>query len=412
MYYERTICAPLLEALTDTPVVLLNGARQTGKSTLVQRLGKDTHRARYLTFDDSGVLSAAKDDPVGFIRGFDEPVILDEVQRVPELFPVIKAEVDKERQAGQFLLTGSADVMLLPKLSESLAGRMEIHTLWPLSQGEIAGEKESFVDAILGDSLSLPSVPVEERDQILDLIITGGYPEILERKTESRRRAWFDAYITTILQRDVRDIANIEDLAVLPRLLSLLAARTTALVNYAEISRSTGIAQSTLKRYMALLEMAFLVQPVRAWSGNLSQRLIKAPKLFLNDTGLLVHMLGYSKEGFLSDPNKLGPVLENFVVSELRKQITWSHTRPGLFHFRTSSGREVDILLEDRTDRCTGIEVKSSATVNSGDFSGLRFLKQTIGPAFNRGIVLYPGRESIPFGENLLALPLSALWKI
>jgi predicted AAA+ superfamily ATPase len=412
MYYERHITGSLLEALTDTPVVLLNGPRQAGKSTLVQHIANNSHPASYLTFDDLGVLSAAKGDPAGFIQSFDVPVILDEIQKAPELFSVIKAEVDRKRRAGRFLLTGSADVMLLPGVSESLAGRMEIHTLYSLSQGEIEGIQETFVDTALGDSFILPSDAAEERDQILDRIVAGGYPEILERKTESRRRAWFNAYITTILQRDVRDISHIEDLMVMPRLMSLLAARTASLVNYAEISRSSGIAQSTLKRYMALLELAFLVQPVKPWSRNLSHRLVKAPRIFFNDSGLLVHLLGLTKQGLINMPDKLGAVLENFVVGELRKQITWSKERPGLFHFRTASGHEVDIILEDRTGMCTGIEVKASATVSSGDFNGLRFLQQSLGSNFRRGILLYPGCESIPFGENLAALPLSALWRI
>ncbi len=399
-----------MESLGDTPVVLLNGARQTGKSTLVHQLARQKHPARYLTFDDPGAFSAAKNDPPGFIAGFDEPVILDEVQRVPELFPAIKIEVDRNRRPGRFLLTGSADVMLLPQLSESLTGRVEIHTLWPLSPGEINSSTGNFIDMTFADRFKLPPSQELAKDEAIALVSRGGYPEVLGRRAPHRHRAWFDAYITTILQRDVRDIANIEDLTALPRLLALLSARTASLVNYAEISRSTGIPQSTLKRYLALLEMTFLYQPLPAWNRNLSQRIVKSPKIILTDTGLLVHLLGFSEGKFFNDPDRFGPLFENYIVMELRKQSTWSQTRPRIFHFRTAKGREVDILLEDQTGKVVGVEVKASAKVDVGDFRGLKFLADTLGPAFRRGIVLYLGQEAIPFGQDLLALPISALW--
>jgi predicted AAA+ superfamily ATPase len=407
----RNITANLLAALADSPVVLLNGARQTGKSTLVKTIAAKEHPARYLTLDDVSVLSAIRHDPQGFLAGLDGPVIVDEVQRAPELFVSIKAEVDRNRQPGRYLLTGSANVLLLPKLSESLAGRMEILSLWPLSQGELEGVREGFVDALFADKLPSIQPSAEDRAALLERIIRGGYPEVVSRANEARRRAWFGSYLTTILQRDVRDLANIEGLTDLPRLLSLLATRSAGLINFAELSRTSTIAQSTLKRYMGLLETTFLVQHLPAWSGNLGKRLVKAAKLTLNDTGLMAHLLGTTGERMVSE-GLIGPLLENFVAMELRKQITWSELQPQMFHWRTQTGQEVDILLEDARGRIVGIEVKASATVGSQDFKGLKALAEAIGDRFLRGIVLHTGRESIPFGSSLYAMPVDALWRV
>lgn len=406
---RRNITSNLLDALADTPVVLLNGARQTGKSTLVKAVVSDKLPARYVTLDDVSVLAAARHDAAGFLAGIDGPVVIDEIQRAPELFIAIKSEVDRNRQPGRFILTGSANVLLLPNLSESLAGRMEILTLWPFSQGELIGVKETFVDILFKKKLPGLSLKKEERSNILDRIIAGGYPEAVSRTSPTRRKAWFDSYITTILQRDVRDIANIEGLTSMPRLLSLIAARTPALLNFAELSRSLAIPQSTLKRYMMLLEATFLINNLPAWSGNLGKRLVKAPKLTMCDTGLMAHLLGANRERIITG-GQIGPLLENFVIMELQKQITWSETRPKMFHFRTQAGQEVDIVLEDNAGRVVGIEIKASTTVSAQDFKGLKTLAEETGSNFVRGIVLYTGDQNISFGANLHALPVNLLW--
>lgn len=408
--YRRNLVPRVREALQDTPVVLLNGARQTGKSTLVRSGMLGTGDARYLTLDEAGVLAAAEADPAGFLAGLAGPVILDEVQRSPGLFPAIKAEVDRDRRPGRFLLTGSANVLLLPRLSESLAGRVEILTLWPLSQGEIEGVEEGFVDAVFSADqlpfLEEPDVPLG----LYDRLLSGGYPEALGRRSEARRRAWFGSYVTTILQRDVRDLSNIEGLTELPRLLSLLAARSASLVNYAELSRSASMPQSTLKRYVPLLETTFLIRTLPAWSSNLGKRLVRSPKLLLCDTGLISNLQGLNAERLESDPVLVGPLLENFVAMELQKQSAWSATQPRIFHFRTQTGQEVDMILEDAAGRIVGVEVKASATVGARDFRGLRALAEASGDRFRRGVVLYTGRTAVPFGENLHALPVSSLW--
>lgn len=402
----------MLAALKDTPVVLLVGARQTGKSTLVQELATTVHPARYLTLDDAGVLAAARSDPAGFLAGLTGSVVLDEVQRAPELFLALKLAVDRNRRSGRFLLTGSANVLLLPRLAETLVGRMEVLTLWPLSQGEIEGRKESFLDAIFSASFSPMTGAVDAWEAILDRLLRGGYPEVLSRETEERRTAWFGSYVTTLLQRDVRDLSNIEGLTTVPRLLSLLAARATALLNISELSRSLAMPQSTLKRYLTLLEMTFLLQPLPPWSSNMGKRLVKTPKLMLNDTGLLASLSALHRERLLTDRSLAGALLENFVVMELRKQLTWSRVNAQLFHFRTQTGQEVDVVLEDGAGRLVGVEVKASATIGPPDFKGLRTLAELADQRFHRGIVFYTGSEPLAFGPQLHALPIQALWQL
>lgn len=409
---QRHLTRAILGSLTDSPVVFLQGARQVGKSTLVQNLAEQGHVARYLTLDDAVTLSAAHTDPQGFVAGLDGPVIIDEVQRAPGLALAIKAAVDVDRTPGRFLLTGSASVLVLPKIAESLAGRIEIHTLWPLSQGEIAGDDEHFIDAVFRPDFSPAEVPAEGWAAITKRLATGGYPEMLNRKAADRRRAWFGSYINAILQRDVRDISNIRDLTELPRLLALVASRAASLLDYADLSRSLSMPQTTLKRYMGLLEATFLIQTLPSWFTNIGKRLVKSPKLLLNDTGLLLHLLGADADRLRINPTLGGGVLENFVALELLKQRGWSTVQPNLFHFRTHNGDEVDLVLEDAAGRIVGIEVKASATVDGSHFKGLKVLAEAAGSRFVRGIMLYTGATAVPFAKNLHALPLPNLWSV
>lgn len=405
---SRNLTPRLLEALSDRPVVVLNGARQTGKSTLVASLG-DRHPARYLTLDDTSVAAAIAGDPAGFLAGLDGPVILDEIQRAPDLFLPLKAAVDRDRRPGRFLLTGSANVLLLPRLSESLAGRMEILTLWPLSQGEIHGRRDGFLDFLFAPGAKLPDASGIERQDLLARVATGGFPEVVEMRP-TRRFTWFRSYLTAILGRDVRDLANIEGLSLLPDLLSLLAARSASLLNFAELSRSSGLAMTTLKRYFTLLEALFLVQTVPAWSNNLSKRLVKSPKLYLNDTGLLAYLLGVTDGRLQEEPRILGPVLENFVALELCKQVSWSERPPTLYHYRTQAGSEVDFLLEGSDGRIAAVEVKAASAVTARDVQPMRELAADLGDRFVRGVVIYAGTTAVPFGPRIHALPIDSLW--
>jgi uncharacterized protein len=406
---RRNIEVKLQRALTDTPVVLLNGPRQSGKTTLVREIAAEQGSTRYATFDDAATVSAARTDPVEFLEGLGDRVVLDEVQRVPELFPAVKVAVDRQRRAGRFLLTGSADVLSMPAISESLAGRMEPLTLWPFSQGEILGGRESFIDAMFAQRPRRPLDGDSDRKDLIAKALRGGYPPAY-RRSEARRRDWFAAYVTTILQRDVRDIADIERLSSLPRLLSLIGARTASLLNVAELSRSSGIPNSTLQRYLALLEHTFMVKLVPAWSSNRSKRLVKTPKVMVPDSGLAAHLAGVTSARIAAEPDLAGPALENFVATEISKQSGWSSVRVELFHFRTHGGREVDLVLEADDGRIVGIEVNARSTVDARDFGGLNALRETAGERFHRGVVLYSGPEVLSFGPQLQALPMRSLW--
>ncbi len=410
--FDRHLATALEASLSDTPVVLVVGPRQAGKTTLC-RLVAERRRARVLSFDDAVTLAAASGDPAGFIGALDGPVVLDEIQKAPTLLPAIKLAVDRRREPGRFLLTGSADVLALPRVSESLAGRMEVLTLWPLSQGELAGRRDGCIDALFATTMPTPDLGAagEPRADVVERALRGGFPEAVARRDPERRRTWFRSYVTTILERDVRDLAQIEGLTDLPCLLNLLAARSASLLNIAELSRSIGLPHTTLTRYLALLERAFLVRRIPAWAGNRARRAVKTPRVWIPDTGLLGHMAGLTTARVAEEPTTVGPLLETFVASELTKQLGWSRTRAELFHFRTHAGREVDLVLEADDGRLAGIEVKAAATIGSADFKGLEALREVAGKRFHRGVVLYTGRETLPFGADLWALPMSALWQ-
>jgi predicted AAA+ superfamily ATPase len=403
--YPRAIHQAALDALSDAPVVLINGARQVGKSTLARNLRAD---ARYLTLDDPAVLAAAQADPFGFIAGLKGPVCLDEIQRAPGIFLAIKAEVDRNRTAGRFLLTGSANVLLLPQIADSLAGRMEVLELWPLSQCEIAGRPFSLIDRLFEGEFA--DRYAFDRSDFIARLIAGGYPEALTRSSGRRREAWFDSYLSTILLRDVRDLAQIEGLTELPRLMQRLAARSGGLLNAADLSRGSGIPQTTLKRYLALLETLFLIRLVPAWSSNLGKRLQKSPKLFLSDHGLMAHLQGLDAGALTGAHGLPGDLVEAFMHAELAKHQTWAECRTTLMHYRTSTGVEVDFVLENRRSELVGIEVKAAATISAKDFSGLRHLRATVPEQFRRGVLFYTGEQVVPFDEQLVALPVSMLW--
>lgn len=414
--YQRNIEPRILEALADTPAVFLNGARQTGKSTVATALcGPSGPLEAYLTFDDAAVLAAACADPAGFLAGLPDRVALDEVQRAPGLFPVLKAAIDRDRRPGRFLLTGSADVMLLPGIAEYLAGRMEVLTLWPLSQGEIREVREDFVSALFRVAPFLPRATPGSagatRKEIVAAIVRGGYPEAISRSTERRRSAWFGSYVTTVLQRDVRDLADVSGLTALPHLLRLLAARSGTLFNQAEISRASALPYTTLRRYLSLLETTFLVGVTPPWNPNLGKRLVKSPRVVMHDTGLASSLLGLDEPRLLHEPLLLGPLLETFVAGEIRRQLGWSDTRAELRHFRTQEGTEVDLVVETPDGRIAGIEIKAAGSVGANDFRGLRYLERAVGSRFAQGVVLYLGESAVAFGERLAAVPVSALWK-
>jgi uncharacterized protein len=406
--HTRHILPLLNDALADTPVVLLNGPRQSGKSTLAQSLEADGRR--YLTLDDRAVLQAARENPDGFVAGLIGDVVLDEVQRAPDLFLSIKAAVDRARRPGRFVLTGSANVLLLPRIADSLAGRMEILPLWPLSCAELADVPQlNRAQWLFNGDWSALRVPPCERAELIAALIGGGFPEV-QGRSAARRAGWFDSYLQAIMGRDVHDLANLEQLLQLPNLLQLLATRSATLLNFAELSRSSTMAQTTLKRYLALLETLFMVVRLPAWERNPGKRMTKAPKVFLTDCGMLAHLLSYSEKGLDNLPGLPGGLVESFVLAELLKHLSFTSERLTLWHYRTQSNIEVDFVLENRQGQLTGIEVKASGSVDYAAFKGLRHLQETEPDKFVRGIVLYAGREVVPFGEKLFAVPLSVWW--
>ena len=337
--------------------------------------------------------------------------VIDEVQRAPELFPAIKIDVDKNRTPGRLLLTGSANVFLLPRLSESLAGRMEILSLFPLSQDEISGGGHSaFVETALGTAVWRSRKTSVDRVEVCQRIIAGGYPEALGRKSAERRSAWYRSYLSSLIQRDVRDLSGIDGLTDLPRLIGLIAARSSALMNMSELSRSTTIANTTLRRYLGILEAIFLLQPLAAWSTNTGKRYVKSPKIHLVDTGLAAYLRGDTDPEALAQSGNIGPLLESFVVQEVRKQLTWSKTPATPLHYRSAAGREVDLVLELPGGSVTGIEIKATAKVDKRDFAGLESLAEDAGKKFIRGVLLYFGDQVLSFGDKLTAVPINELW--
>jgi hypothetical protein len=402
---RRHIEAALKRSLADNPVVLLTGARQVGKSTLAETLVPDE---RYLTLDDTTVLAAAQADPTAFIGRHAELVVIDEVQRAPDLFLAIKASVDRVRRPGRFLLTGSTKVRFVPNVADALVGRMEILTLWPLSQGEIAERREGFLDAVQRERLpgSPRAITMEE---LAERVVRGGYPGVYTW-SERRRAAWLRSYVTAVLERDVRELTTVEAIAALPRLVTLLATRAATLVNLADVSRSAGIAHTTLQRHMALLERTFLIHQVPGWGTKLGARVLKSGKLLFADTGLATALL-HMTAARLPHESICGPMLENFVMMELRKQASWRDDQPQLYHFRTPKGLEVDVLLELEGGEVIGIEITRSQTVTGGDFRGLHELARIAGRRFRLGVILYLGRRVLPFAKNLYAVPMAALWE-
>ena len=406
LVYPRFSTDSLLEALSDTPVVLIHGARQCGKTTLAQLIG-DKLGYHYISFDDDNQRQAAVTDPVGFIQNLPEKTILDEIQRTPELFTSIKASVDQNRKPGRFILTGSANVLLLPKLADSLAGRMEIIHLRPLAQCEVSQQKPQFFHQLFSAKFSAATT-ARLGQSLAELICQGGYPAALTRNSAKRRGNWYRNYITTIIQRDVQDIANIRNLDILPRLLTLTAGQTARLFNAADLASPFAISRPTIREYLTLLEQVFLIEQLQPWHSNRLSRLIKTPKIHLADTGLACALLGLTSHTLWQDKALLGQLLETFVYQELRKQAAWHDANIDFHHFRNKDKVEVDIIIE-QGQQIAGIEVKAAATVTANDFKGLKKLQTSCGKQFTAGVVLYDGEVVLPFGELLFAVPISSL---
>lgn len=397
----------LKAALADSPVVLVHGPRQCGKTTLA-RLAGERKGYSYVSFDDPGVRDAAAADPIGFVDELPQRVILDELQHAPRLFSAIKSAVDRRRTPGRFILTGSANVLLVPALSDSLAGRMEILRLHPFAQSEIERRESRFLDRLFGDGFPFRQVERLGAD-LARRVVTGGYPPAVSRAS-ARRGAWYRSYIESIVQRDVRDLTRIASLEALPRLLQTAAAQTACLFNASTLAAPFQLSLPTIRDYLVLLEHVFLLERVAPWHTNQLSRLVKTPKLHLGDSGLAAELLGVDERSF-GDRTLLGQLLETFVYQELRRMASGRDDAPRFFHFRDRDGVEVDLVIELGARAVAAVEVKTGATVTESDFRGIRKLAQAAGRRFVRGIVLHDGNTVLPFGQRLQAVPIRMLWE-
>lgn len=406
--FRRLLEPRILEAMADTPVVLIAGPRQSGKTTLATHM--DREKTTYINLDNELTLLAAREDPVGFIRTIN-CAIIDEIQRAPQLLLAIKMAVDQDRQPGRFLLTGSANLMTLPTVADSLAGRMETLTLLPLSQSEIHGETTNWVDAVFeGHFPQLRTVLVGS--DLITAVTKGGYPEPLTRPTHHRRMAWVSQYIDALIQRDIKDIAEISHLSLLPSFLEMLGHVSGNLCNYSKLGSQIGLDSKTTQRYVDIFEQMYLVKRLEVWSKNRLSRIVKMPKIYFLDSGLLAALIDFFPKTFFDDRHRFGNLLETFVYGELRKHIAVAQGTYRLYYYRDHDQNEVDFIIEERGGTIIAVEVKAAATIQKSDLRGIERLKSLAGPACRKGIILYDGVETLPLGNDIWAVPFSTLWGV
>lgn len=404
--YPRRIQPRIVEAMQDTPVILIAGPRQAGKTTLVRQLAVEGRR--YLTLDDQVTLLSARDDPVGLIRSLDRAVI-DEIQRAPELLLAIKKSVDEDRRPGRFLLTGSANLLTLPTVADSLAGRMASFSLLPLSQSEIKGCTANWIDQVFAGRI-LDAGSREADSDLVERIIRGGYPEAISRSTPRRRVAWARQYIDAIIQRDVRDVASIEKLDLLPRFLGALAQTAGQMCNYSQLGAQIGLDGKTASRYIGVFEQMYLIKRIDVWARNRLNRIVKTPKLQFIDSGLLATLLDLDAAEVGRDRTRFGNVLECFVFGEMLKHAATADGDYRLMYYRDADKYEVDLVIEDTAGQCIGVEVKASASIRESDLRGLKKLAAIAGDRFRMGVVLHDGDATLPLGSGIWAAPISSLW--
>lgn len=404
--YPRFAENHIRKTMEYSRVALVCGPRQSGKTTLVKKIAGRS--IPFINLDDEVMLKSALRDPTGQIQSLDRAVI-DEIQRVPELILAIKVAVDTNPSPGRFLLTGSADILTLPRVADSLVGRMRTFRLLPLSQAELKGKPSSFLNQVFSGIAPRSNSPAVG-NELLQAVLAGGYPEAITLPHEQRQN-WHLDYSETILQRDVQSLAQIEQLHMMPRLFRLLAEYSGQIANYSKLGATLGMNSVTTQRYVGILESMFLVYTLRPWYTNTLKRLVKTPKLHFLDSGLLASLKRTTAESLRRDRSPLGPVLETFVLSELLKLASWADDRYEFWHFRDKEKNEVDIVMENGQGQIVGIEVKAAATVARKDFAGLRRLAADCGDRFALGLILYDHRYTLSFGDRMYAAPVSTLWE-
>lgn len=407
---DRHIRPHLVEALSQMRVVCLLGARQAGKTTLVRSIADREHPARYVSLDDQGARELARSDPVGFIGGGDR-LAIDEVQRAPDLLLAIKQAVDSDDARGRFILTGSANLLTLPSIADALPGRVAYLTLWPLSRRELAGPPGTFLEnSFAGRVPNVKGAP-SGRSGYAETVVRGGFPEVVEGGTAERRRFFVD-YATSILGREVEELASVRDAGAASRVLRLVAARSGALANQSSIARELGIDHKTVANHLRALEQLFLVIKLPAWNTNLGHRVIRTAKLHVADTGMLCSLIGVDAKRLETDGGIAGSVFETFVVNEIVRQASADGLGPllNLYHFRDRRGHEVDLVIEHAGGDVVAVEVKASATPRLRDISGLTELRDQLGERFRLGLLLHLGPDTIPMGDRISAVPLMGLW--
>lgn len=402
--FQRLLKPRIFEAMSDTPVVVITGPRQSGKTTLSKQWVNQDFQ--YITLDDELTALSAQEDPTKLINSY-KKIVIDEVQRVPSLLKAIKISVDENRKPGRFLLTGSSNLMTIPTVAESLAGRMETLSLFPLSQSEIEGNNENWLDNIFNNKLNQPKL---SQLKLTDRVLRGGFPEMVSRPSSRRRVAWARQYIDSLVQRDVRDIADIENLDRLPRFLTALAQVAGQLCNYTQLGAQVQIDAKTAAKYVAILEQIFLLRRIDVWAPNRLSRVIKTPKIQFLDSGLLSTLLELTTNELTKDRNRFGKVLESFVFSELIKHIANADGRYQVLYYRDTDKNEVDFIVENGVGDLVAIEIKAATTVRSADLKSIRKLATLAGNRLKVSVVFYDGNNTLPIGNNIWAVPIASLW--
>jgi len=411
--YKRFIKQRIAVALKDTPAIIIVGPRQCGKTTLAKQIMQEEGEENwtYITLDDINQLHFAKIDPVSFIRNNSaRHIIIDEIQRAPELMLPIKQAIDENRLPGRFLLTGSANAMALPQVADSLAGRLEIIPMLPLAECEKNNTPSTFLPKVLAGQAP-ESRDIRIREQLIEKVTAGGFPEALLRKEENRRTAWFNQYMASIIQKDMKDLGQVEHLNIMPKLVQIVCNQAGSLVNYTEIGNALGFSRQTVARYLQLLEQLFIFQELPAWHRNNNKRLTKTPKAHIVDSGLLCALRRINDEKINRDPQLFGNLLESYVLCELRRLASWYEEPLYFSHYRDKDQIEVDIVIETASGEVIGIEVKASATLRKQDFQGLERLRKTAGQNFLMGMILYDGDHTNALDKTLFSAPIGSLWK-